>query len=151
MCKKKRSIELGLLKHAKRYAQEDMLDNMCQSILVFYNHTSVIVALSGDSGATMLETLLKVKNFAARIFTNIPFDTPAAALLQRLGWPTVDRLINLKLCTMVYESLIDCTCKRAIFSKNCVIFIPGCYAIQNVICNSFWLLTIFFSRGTRLE
>ena len=118
------------MKHAKRYAQEDILSNMCHSILVFYNRTSVIVALSWDSGETKLKTLLKVQSFAARIVTNIQFDIPAAALLHRLGWPTVDRLINRKLWTMVYESLIDLAHEKGDISKNL------CYTHTRVLRNT---------------
>ena len=34
-----------------------------------------------------------------------PFDTPAAALLQLLRWPSIETLINRETCTMVYKSL----------------------------------------------
>ena len=49
--------------------------------------------------------LQKLKNKAARIVTNSPFDATAAHLLQRLGWPSVQKLINKETDSMVYKSL----------------------------------------------
>ena len=50
--------------------------------------------------------LQKLQNKAARIkVTNSPFDASAAPLLQRLGWPSVQKLINKETGSMVYKSL----------------------------------------------
>ena len=70
-----------------------------------FNHISVIIALFGDCGATKLKKLQKLQSRAARIVTSSPFDTPAAPLLQLLRWPSIEKLINLETCTMVYKSL----------------------------------------------
>ena len=70
-------------------------------------HFSYCCSVWGCCGATKLNTLQKLQNRAARIVTGSPFDTPAAPLLQRLGWPSIEKLINQENCTMVYESLND--------------------------------------------
>ena len=49
----------------------------------------------------------KLQDRAARIVTGSPFDTPAAPLLQRLGWPSIDKLINRETYTMAFKSLND--------------------------------------------
>ena len=46
-----------------------------------------------------------LQNKATRIVTNSPFDAFAAPLLQRLGWPSVQKLINKETGSMVYKSL----------------------------------------------
>ena len=61
----------------------------------------------GKDLSTKLKTLQKLQNRAARIVTSSPFDTPAAPLSQRLGWPSVERLINREISTMVFKSLND--------------------------------------------
>ena len=47
----------------------------------------------------------KLQNKAARIVTNSPFGASAAPLLQRLGWPSVQKMINKETGSMVYKSL----------------------------------------------
>ena len=68
---------------------------------------------------TKLKTLQKLQNRAARIVTGSPFDTPGAPLLQRLGWPSIDKLFNRETCTMVFKSLNDLAPENLgnIFSK----------------------------------
>ena len=68
-------------------------------------HFSYCCSVWGCCGATKLKTLQKLQNRAARIVTGSPLDTPTAPLLQRLGWPSIEKLINRENCTMVYKSL----------------------------------------------
>ena len=114
---KKISRAIGLLKYAKHYVQEDTLRNMYLSIV--QPHFSYCCSVWGCCGATKLKTLQKLQNRAARIVTGSPFDTPAAPLLQRLGWPSIDKLINRETCTMVFKSLNDLAPENLgnIFSK----------------------------------
>ena len=102
---KKISRAIGLLKYAKHYVQEGTLRNMYLSIV--QPHFSYCCSVWGCCGATKLNTLQKLQNRAARIVTSSPFDTPAAPLLQRLGWPSIEKLINQENCKMVYKSLND--------------------------------------------
>ena len=114
---KKISRAIGRLKYAKHYVQEDTLRNMYLSIV--QPHFSHCCSVWGCCGATKLKTLQKLQNRAARIVTGSPFDTPAAPLLQRLGWPSIDKLINRETCTMVFKSLNDLAPENLgnIFSK----------------------------------
>ena len=59
----------------------------------------------GSCGASKLDVLQKLQNKAARIVKSSPFDASAAPLLQRLGWPSVQKLINKETGSMVYRSL----------------------------------------------
>ena len=68
-------------------------------------HFSYCCSVWGCCGATKLKTLQKLQNRAARIVTSSPLDTPAAPLLQLLCWPSIETVINLETCTMVYKSL----------------------------------------------
>ena len=114
---KKISRAIGLLKNAKHCVQEDTLRNMYLSTV--QPHFSYCCSVWGCCGATKLKTLQKLQNRAARIVTGSPFDTPAAPLLQRLGWPSIDKLINRETCTMVFKSLNDLAPENLgnIFSK----------------------------------
>ena len=129
---KKISRAIGLLKYAKHYVQEDTLRNMYLSIV--QPHFSYCCSVWGCCGATKLKTLQKLQNRAARIVTGSPFDTPAAPLLQRLGWPSIDKLINRETCTMVFKSLNDLAPENLgnIFSK-----LPAVHArvLRNTKCN----------------
>ena len=46
----------------------------------------------------------KLQNKVARIVTRRPFDAAAAPLLKRLGWPSVQDMVD-KETSMVYKSL----------------------------------------------
>ena len=87
--------DIDLVKETK-YLGLMIDDNLKWMYLVLFNHISVIVACSvwGCCGATKLKILQKLQNRAARIVTGNPFDTPAAPLLQSLGWPSIDKLIS---------------------------------------------------------
>ena len=100
---KKISRAIGLLKYAKQYVQENTLRNMYLSIV--QPHFSYCCSVWGCCGATKLKTLQKLQNRAARIVTGSPLDTPTAPLLQRLGWPSIEKLISCENCKMVYKSL----------------------------------------------
>ena len=48
--------------------------------------------------------LQELRNKAARIVSNSPFDASATPLLQRLGWSSVKTLINKETGSIVYKS-----------------------------------------------
>lgn len=100
---KKISRAIGLLKYAKNFVQTDTLINLYRSITE--PHFSYCCSVWGSCGASKLDVLQKLQNKAARIVTNSPFDASAAPLLQRLGWPSVQKLINKETGSMVYKSL----------------------------------------------
>ena len=140
---KKISRAIGVLKYAKHYIQEGTLRNIYLSIV--QPHFSYCCSVWGCCGTTKLNTLQKLQNRAARIVTGSPFDTPAAPLLQWLGWPSIEKLINQGNCTMVYKSLKD------LAPEN-----QGSMQYQMLSCctkneNSLWPKIICISRSQRIE
>ena len=59
----------------------------------------------GSCVSTKLNKLQKLQNRASRIVTNSPFDSPAIALSQDLGWPTIEELIHGETSVMAYKCL----------------------------------------------
>ena len=100
---KKISRAIGLLKYARNVVQTDALINLYRTVIE--PHFSYCCSVWGSCGASKLDMLKKLQNKAARIVTNSPFDAAAAPLLQRLGWPSVQKLINKETGSMVYKSL----------------------------------------------
>ena len=100
---KKISRAIGPLKYARNFVQTDTLINLYRSIME--PHFSYCCSVWGSCGASKLDVLQKLQNKAARIVTNSPFDASAAPLLQRLGWPSVQKLMYKEAGSMVYKSL----------------------------------------------
>ena len=88
---------------SRNFVQTDTLINLYRSITE--PHFSYCCSVWGSCGASKLDVLQKLQNKAARIVTDSPFDASAAPLLQRLGWPPVQKLINKETGSMVYKSL----------------------------------------------
>ena len=59
----------------------------------------------GSCVSTKLNKLQKLQNRASRIVTNSPFDSSATALIQDLGWPTIEELIHREASVMAYKWL----------------------------------------------
>ena len=74
----------------------------------------------GSCGETKLFKLQTLQNRAARIVTNSGYDAPAAALIEKLNWPTIVEIIKRETGTTVYKSLngLAPTYLSNIFSKN---------------------------------
>ena len=100
---KKISRAIGLLKYARNFVQTGTLINLYRSIIE--PNFTFCCSVWGSCGASKLDMLQKLQNKAARIVTNSPIDASAAPLLQRLGWPSVQKLINKEIGSMVYKSL----------------------------------------------
>ena len=100
---KKISRAIDLLKYERNFVQTDTLINLYRSITE--PHFRYCCSVWGSCGASELDVLQELQNKAARIVANSPFDASAAPLLQRLGWPSVHKLINKETCSMVYRSL----------------------------------------------
>ena len=49
----------------------------------------------GCAGTTEINSLQKLQNRAARIVTNSSFDTPSNQLIEKLGWKTINELIDI--------------------------------------------------------
>ena len=100
---KKISRAIGKLKYAKTFIQTDTLINLNRSIKE--PHFRDCCSFWGSCGASKLDVLQKLQNKAARIVTDSPIDASADPLLQRLGWPSVHKLINKETVSMIYRSL----------------------------------------------
>ena len=100
---KKISRAIGLLKYARKFVQTNTLTNSYRSAIE--PHFSYCCTVWGSCGSSKLDVLQKLQNEAARIVTNIRFDASAAPLPQRLGWPSVQKLIYKETGCMVYKSL----------------------------------------------
>ena len=97
------SRAIGLLKYARNFVETDTMANLYRSIIE--PHLSYCCSVWGSCGTTKLNVLQKLQNKVARIVTRSPFDASAAPLLKRLGWPSVQDLIDKETSSMVYKSL----------------------------------------------
>ena len=59
----------------------------------------------GCAGTTEINRLQKLQNRAARIVTNSSFDTPSNQLIEKLGWKTINELIDIESKTIVFITL----------------------------------------------
>ena len=66
---------------------------------------SILLLSVGCAGTTEINRLQKLQSRAARIVTNSSFDTPSNQLIVKLGWKTVNELIDIDSKTMVFKSL----------------------------------------------
>ena len=89
---RKISRAIGLLKYARNFVQTGALINLYRSIIE--PHFGYCCPVWGSCRASKLDIPQKLQNKPARIVTNSPYDASAAPLLQRVGWPSVQKLIN---------------------------------------------------------
>ena len=61
----------------------------------------------GVSGTNFINWLQKLQNRAARIVTNSAYDASALPIIRKLGWPTVNELIESETSKMVYKLASD--------------------------------------------
>ena len=99
---KKMSKAFGLLKYAKQFVHESTFRNMYLSIAE--PNLSYCCSVWGCCCDAKVDTLQKLQNRTARTVKNSQFDSPAAPLLQRLGWLFVDRLVHRETSSMVHKS-----------------------------------------------
>ena len=59
----------------------------------------------GCAGTTEINRLQKLQDRATRTVTNSSFDTPSSQLIEKLGWKTINELIDIESKTMVFKSL----------------------------------------------
>ena len=97
------SRAIGLLKHAKSFLPENTLRTMYTGIVE--PHFRYCCSVWGCCGLTEINWLQKLQNRAARIITGSRFDSPDLPLVKRLGWKTIDELINSESNIMVFKSL----------------------------------------------
>ena len=109
---------LGILKHAKKFLPFSALTSLYTSIVE--PHFRYSCSVWGCAGTTEINWLQKLQNRAARIVTNSSFDTPSNKLIEKLGWKTINKLIDIESKTIVFKSLNELAPPylRSIFRKN---------------------------------
>ena len=100
---KKVSRGLGMLRYAKRYLPLVTVQAMYKSLVE--PHFRYCCPVWGAAGITALRKLQKLQNRAARIVTNSPYDAHSQPLIQKLGWPTIQELIESETGKVVYKAL----------------------------------------------
>ena len=109
---------LGILKHAKKCLPFSALTSLYTSIVE--PHFRYCCSVWGCAGTTEINRLQKLQNRAARIVTNSSFDTPSNKLIEKLGWKTINELIDIESKTIVFKSLNELAPPylRSLFRKN---------------------------------
>ena len=74
----------------------------------------------GCAGTTEINRLQKLQNRAARSVRNSSFNTPSNKLIEKLGWKTINELIDIESKTMLFKSLNELgpPYLRSLFRKN---------------------------------
>ena len=102
---KKVSRGLGMLRYAKRYLPLVIVQAMYKSLVE--PHFRYCCPVWGAAGITVLQKLQKLQNRAARIVTNSPYEAHSQPLIQKLGWPTIQELIESETGEVVYKALLN--------------------------------------------
>ena len=84
---------IGMLQYVKQYLPMITIQRMHTSPIEPYFRYCCPVW--DCVGTTTLQELQRLQNRAARVATNSCFDAPSERLKQELGWPTIERLIEL--------------------------------------------------------
>ena len=107
-----------LLKHAKYFLSFLVLTSLYTSIVE--PHFRYCCSVWGCAGTTEINRLQRLQNRAARIVTNSSFDTPTNQLIEKLGWKTINELIDIESKTTVFKSLNELAPPylRSLFRKN---------------------------------
>lgn len=113
------SRALGFLKHGKSFLPKDTLQTIYTGIVE--PHFRYCCSVWGCAGLTEINHLQKLQNRAARIMTNSSFDAPSKPIIERLGWNTIQDLIENESQTMVFKSLNGLAPEYlcGLFTKNC--------------------------------
>ena len=112
------SRAIGFIKYAKKFLPSAILQLLYNSIVE--PHIRYCCSVWGSCGVTAINQLHKLQNRVARIITNSDYNSPSRAIIERLGWSTVEELINSESSRMVYKSLNNLAPQylRDIFEKN---------------------------------
>ena len=100
---KKVSRGLGMLRFSKKYLPIVTVQKMYRSLVEPYFRYSCPVW--GVAGINAINRLQKLQNRAARIVTNSAYDASALPIIKKLGWPTINELIESETLKMVYKSV----------------------------------------------
>ena len=109
---------LGIPKHAKNFLPFSALTSLYTSIVE--PHFRYYCLVWGCAGTTEINRLQKLQNGAARIVTNSSFDTPYNQLIEKLGWKTINKLMDIESKTIAFKSLNEFAPQylRSLFRKN---------------------------------
>ena len=102
---KKVSRGLGMLRFSKKYLPIVTVQKMYRSLVEPYFRCSCPVW--GVAGVSAINKLQKLQNRAARIVTNSAYDASGLPIIRKLGWPTINELIEPETLKMVYKSVND--------------------------------------------
>ena len=78
---------------------------------MFQNEFQILTAIIKESYISLsFQTFIEMKSsmgtiFAARIVTNSAYDASALPIIKKLGWPTINELIESETLKMVYKSV----------------------------------------------
>ena len=97
------SRAIGFLEHARSFLPEESLRILYTGIVEPHFH--YCSSVWGSFGATEINQLQKMQNFAVHIVTGSNFETPGLTLVKQLGWKTIDELIDSESNSMVFKSL----------------------------------------------
>ena len=94
---------IGLPRLAKRYLQLETAQMMYRRLIEPYFR--YCCPIWGRESSTNLQRLQKLQNRAARIVTDSPYDAHSELLIQKLGWLTINQLIDTETVKIVYKAL----------------------------------------------
>ena len=92
-----------MLRFSKKYLPIATVKNMDRSLVepsLRYSYP-----LWGNTGINAIDKSQKLQNRAVRIVTNSAYDTSALKLIRKLGWITINELIESEALEMVYKSV----------------------------------------------
>ena len=95
------------------------------------SHFRYCCSVWGCAGDTALRKLQNLQNWAARVVTNSPFDHASLPLISKLGWLTVNEMIDFETACMVYKALhgLAPPYMKSMF-QSCPSLAIGLYVIQ---------------------
>ena len=96
------SRAIGFLKEAKSFLPEKTLRMYTGIVEPYFRYCC---SIWGCCGLTEINRLQKLQNRAAGIITGSRIDSPGLPLVKRLGWKSIDELINSESNNMVLKSL----------------------------------------------
>ena len=109
---------LGLLRHANKFLPLFVLTSLHTSIV--QPHFRFCYSVCDCTGTTEINQLKKLQDRAAIILTNSSIDALSNQLIEKLGWSTLKKLIDIESKKIVFKSLNELVPSylRSLFRKN---------------------------------
>ena len=119
----------------------------------------------GTAGINAINRLQKLQNRAARIVTNSAYDASALPIIRKLGWPTINELIESETLKMVYKSVnnqapiyltemfvrLSDACKRELRNTKTDLAVPCLVANRLSARNAFHIRVLNYGTIFRLK